>query len=90
MGVFFGCSAWLLFLRGLTPGSPVAQIASSSPVAALVGAAVGGDARTASIEVVDFGARSGTIFYVPSEGESAMAVVWLTDDDTSPSNGETQ
>ena len=45
---------------------------------------------TASIEVVDFGARPGTIFYVPSEGESAMAVVWLTDDDSSPTSGEKQ
>src|SRR5262249_50888947 len=45
---------------------------------------LGTDARTASVEVVDFGARPGTIFYVPSEGESAMTVVWLTDDDSSP------
>jgi anti-sigma factor RsiW len=43
----------------------------------------------AVIEVVDFGARPGTIFYVPSEDESATAVVWLTEDDTSPSSGET-
>ena len=39
----------------------------------------------AVIDVVDFGARPGTIFYVPSEDESTTAVVWLTDDDV---NGE--
>jgi anti-sigma factor RsiW len=43
----------------------------------------------AVIDVVDFGARPGTIFYVPSEDESATAVVWLTEDDASPSSGET-
>ena len=48
----------------------------------------------AFIDVVDFGARPGTIFYVPSEDESTTAVVWLTEDDTSPddsshSSGET-
>ena len=48
----------------------------------------------AVIDVVDFGARPGTIFYVPSEDESTTAVVWLTEDDTSPdeptpSSGET-
>jgi anti-sigma factor RsiW len=43
----------------------------------------------AVIDVVDFGARPGTIFYVPSEDESTTAVVWLTEDDASPSSGET-
>jgi anti-sigma factor RsiW len=43
----------------------------------------------AIIDVVDFGARPGTIFYVPSEDESTTAVVWLTEDDASPSSGET-
>jgi len=43
----------------------------------------------AVIEIVDFGARPGTIFYVPSEDESTTAVVWLTEDDSSPSSGET-
>src|SRR6185295_6646456 len=33
----------------------------------------------AFIEVVDFGARPGAIFYVPSEGESDTAVIWLTE-----------
>ena len=40
-----------------------------------------------SIDVVDFGARPGTIFYVPSEDESILPVVWLTEDDT-PSTGD--
>lgn len=39
------------------------------------------------IDVVDFGTRPGTIFYVPSEDESILPVVWLTEDDT-PSIGE--
>jgi anti-sigma factor RsiW len=39
------------------------------------------------IDVVDFGARPGTIFYVPSEDESILPVVWLTEDDT-PSIGD--
>jgi anti-sigma factor RsiW len=43
----------------------------------------------AVIDVVDFGARPGTIFYVPSEDESTTAVVWLTEDDSSPSSGDT-
>jgi anti-sigma factor RsiW len=57
-------------------------------------APVGGDtAQNAGfagsvIDVVDFGARPGTIFYVPSEDESTTAVVWLTEDDSSPSSGE--
>jgi anti-sigma factor RsiW len=39
------------------------------------------------IDVVDFGTRPGTIFYVPSEDESILPVVWLTEDDT-PSSGD--
>ena len=42
--------------------------------------------RGRSIEVVDFGARPGAIFYVPSEGEGSLAVVWLTDDDSPASS----
>jgi anti-sigma factor RsiW len=75
-------AVWALFFRAAPTATTVAR--SSAGPGEIVG-----DARTASIEVVDFGARPGTIFYVPSEGESAMAVVWLTDDDSSPS-GETQ
>lgn len=83
---FAAAAVWALFFRVAAPGSRVSEITSSSPVAETLGAG----AQTASIEVVDFGARPGTIFYVPSEGESAMAVVWLTDDDSSPSNGDPQ
>ena len=39
------------------------------------------------IDIVDFGTRPGTIFYVPSEDESLLPVVWLTEDDT-PSSGD--
>jgi anti-sigma factor RsiW len=39
------------------------------------------------IDIVDFGTRPGTIFYVPSEDESILPVVWLTEDDT-PSSGD--
>ncbi len=61
---------------------------------AVVGVAKAPTAVGAFIDVVDFGARPGTIFYVPSEDESTTAVVWLTEDDTSPddsshSSGET-
>jgi anti-sigma factor RsiW len=42
----------------------------------------------AVVDIVDFGARAGTIFYVPSDDDSAMAVVWVTEDDTNPSGGE--
>jgi hypothetical protein len=39
----------------------------------------------ASIAVVDFGARSGTVLYVPSDGEGALAVVWLSEEEYSAS-----
>jgi anti-sigma factor RsiW len=89
---FAAAAVWAVFFRGAAPGLPVAEIASSLPAlpGLVASATAGGDTQTASIEVVDFGARPGTIFYVPSEGESAMAVVWLTDDDSSPSNGDPQ
>ncbi len=40
------------------------------------------------VDIVDFGARAGTIFYEPSDDDSAVAVVWVTEDDTNPSSGE--
>jgi len=86
---FAAAAVWALFFRVSAMGPTVAEVASSSP-GLIAAAVIGGDSRTASIEVVDFGARPGTIFYVPSEGESAMAVVWLTDDDSSPASGGTQ
>ena len=42
----------------------------------------------AVIDVVDFGARPGTIFYVPSGGKETTTVVWLTDDDESSETGD--
>lgn len=89
---FAAAAVWAVFFRGAAPHLPVAEIASSSPVGSGLVASdtAAGDAQTASIDVVDFGARPGTIFYVPSEGESAMAVVWLTDDDSSPTSGDPQ
>lgn len=39
----------------------------------------------AAIAVVDFGVRPGAVVYVPSEGKSATAIVWLTED--GPSTG---
>jgi len=35
----------------------------------------------AEVDAVDFGARAGSIFYVPSDEVKMTAVVWLTDDD---------
>jgi hypothetical protein len=43
----------------------------------------------AAIAVVDFGVRPGAVLYVPSEGRSAIAIVWLTEDAPS-SGGDTQ
>jgi hypothetical protein len=79
-------AVWALFFRTGGTESDLATRTVPAPSESSASASVGG-ARTASIEVVDFGARPGTIFYVPSEGDSAMAVVWLTDDDAS---GESQ
>jgi anti-sigma factor RsiW len=62
-------------------GDMRSSISANAPVA---------EPNSTIINVVDFGARSGTIFYVPSEGESDTAVVWLTDDDSSPSTGESE
>ncbi len=77
-------ASWIFFVRNM----PI--IPANQTTAAVLKAPRGSGESFAApestaIEVVDFGARPGTIFYVPSEGESALAVVWLTDDDTSPS-----
>jgi anti-sigma factor RsiW len=78
---FAAAAAWFVFFRVVG----VSRLASTPVVATLSTAAAAIDSSdvTALIEVVDFGSRPGTIFYVPSEGES-VAVVWLTDDDSSP------
>ena len=44
------------------------------------------EAPTTEVLAVDFGARAGTIFYVPSGAATTTAVVWLTDDDV-PAGG---
>lgn len=78
-------AAWtLIFPSELTPLSKrdPSTISSGAPTAAGEG-----EERGVWIDVVDFGARPGTIFYVPSEDESILPVVWLTEDDT-PSSGD--
>jgi hypothetical protein len=79
--VLAAAASWtLIFPSELTPVSKRAPVAVSSgaPPAANEEEATAG----ISIDVVDFGARPGTIFYVPSEDESILPVVWLTEDDT--------
>jgi anti-sigma factor RsiW len=44
--------------------------------------------RTAQVDAIDFGTRTGTIFYVPSGVESTTAVVWLMDDEENAATGE--
>jgi hypothetical protein len=42
----------------------------------------------AEVDVVDFGARPGAIFYVPSDdGVTMTAVVWLADDEPGATSG---
>ena len=67
-------------LTPLSQGRAAGALVAESPSFA--------DFSGAIVDVVDFGARSGTIFYVPSEGDSTTAVVWLMEDDTSPPTGE--
>jgi len=79
-------AAWtVIFPRELTP------VAKRTPASISSGATAASAEETTifgvSIDVVDFGARPGTIFYVPSEDESILTVVWLTEDDT-PSSGD--
>jgi anti-sigma factor RsiW len=79
-------AAWtVIFPRELTP------VAKRTPASISSGATAAATEETTifgvSIDVVDFGARPGTIFYVPSEDESILTVVWLTEDDT-PSSGD--
>jgi anti-sigma factor RsiW len=92
---FAAAAAWtLIFPNQLT------QVAKRTPSTLSSGATAAseqGSTSGISIDVVDFGARPGTIFYVPSEDESILPVVWLTDDDTpedttegaTPSSGDT-
>jgi anti-sigma factor RsiW len=78
-------AAWtLIFPSELTP---VAKRTSGTSSAEVTTAAAEESTVGISIDVVDFGERAGTIFYVPSEDESILPVVWLTEDDT-PSIGD--
>ena len=81
-------AAWtLIFPSELVPVSKRAPAPASVSSGATV-AAVEEEAKEGVwIDVVDFGTRPGTIFYVPSEDESILPVVWLTEDDT-PSSGD--
>ena len=71
--------------------SELTQVAKRTPATVSSGATAAATEEESttgiSIDVVDFGARPGTIFYVPSEDESILPVVWLTEDDT-PSSGD--
>jgi len=77
-------AAWVLFFKGAALHAPQLDDPSAGMSFEVhrTGAAFD-DLPSASIDVVDFGARPGTIFYVPSEGENAVAVVWLTEDESS-------
>jgi anti-sigma factor RsiW len=37
---------------------------------------------TVSVDAIDFGARTGTIFYVPTDTGTTTTVVWLSDEET--------
>jgi anti-sigma factor RsiW len=73
-------AGFALFLRG-TKTAP-SDLGSYVPRA--------DDAATemAEVDEIDFGARAGTIFYVPSGGKSTTTVVWLMDDEESGGSGE--
>jgi hypothetical protein len=79
---FAAAAAWTIIFPGEL--THVAKRAPAGPpgVPTLVEE---GSSTGVSIDIVDFGGRPGTIFYVPSEDESILPVVWLTEDDT-PSN----
>lgn len=76
-------AAFVWVRAGGSPEPPAPTAAIAPPVAPRaapddVGAQAG--EPTTEIDAVDFGARAGTIFYVPS-GVATTAVVWLSDDD---------
>jgi anti-sigma factor RsiW len=80
-------AAWTI----IVPSELAKPIAKRAPAVSSGATAVASNEEEAKegvwIDVVDFGTRPGTIFYVPSEDESILAVVWLTEDDT-PSSGD--
>ena len=81
-------AAWMLFIRNVSFRAPFweGRAGQVSFVAPRADESALEDWAGAVIEVVDFGARPGAIFYVPSEGEGSLAVVWLTDDDSPASS----
>ena len=86
---FAAAAAWTLIFPNQL--SQVAKRTTSGVSSGVTAAASEGESTTGiSIDVVDFGARPGTIFYVPSEDESILPVVWLTDDDTPSSEDTTE
>ncbi len=83
---FAAAAAWtIIFPSELTPVAKRTPASSSSGALTLV------EEESTSgiwIDIVDFGGRPGTIFYVPSEDESILPVVWLTEDDTPPTEDD--
>lgn len=80
---------WRLVGSGLTPQPADAPRASAQPPQ-LVGTEVASARSPApdvdpepsvSVDAVDFGARTGTIFYVPAD-KGTMTIVWLSDDES--------
>ena len=84
--VLAAAAAWtVIFPSELTQ---VAKRAPATESSGATGVATEEEAKEGVwIDIVDFGTRPGTIFYVPSEDESILPVVWLTEDDT-PSSGD--
>jgi len=85
----FAAAAWMVIFSSSELRTPLASGTSTSglPDAPFAAEPASATETAVSIDVVDFGARPGTIFYVPAEDESMLPVVWLTEDDT-PSSGD--
>jgi hypothetical protein len=82
---FAAAAAWAIFIP-----TELTQVADRTPSPPEIPTLVEEESTTGvSIDIVDFGARPGTIFYVPSEDESILPVVWLTEDDTPSPEDET-
>jgi anti-sigma factor RsiW len=83
---FAAAAAWTFIF----PSELAKPVAGRAPAVSSGATAVASEEEAKEgvwIDVVDFGTRPGTIFYVPSEDESILPVVWLTEDDT-PSSGD--
>jgi anti-sigma factor RsiW len=82
--VVAAAAAAFVWVRSAAKPEPTAPTAAVAPLPAPH--APGDDPAastepTTEIDAVDFGARAGTIFYVPSGAATTTAVVWLSDDD---------